>query len=129
MRHQTFSPGIVMQVIAFLVVELLRLDELSRNDSVEMGSAGRWPAVFGVPPNTSGDTDWKNQTVFLATQPDGRRRVGDDSTRAACSPRSTASLRLNSDGFSAKIPCGSGFQPRPGVAGTFPEHDAAILLP
>jgi hypothetical protein len=34
-----------------------------------MGSAGRWPAVFGVPPNTSGDTDWKNQTVFLATQP------------------------------------------------------------
>jgi hypothetical protein len=59
-----------------------------------MGSAGRWPAVFGVPPNTSGDTDWKNQTVFLATQPDGRRRVGDDSTRAACSPRSTASLRL-----------------------------------
>jgi hypothetical protein len=59
-----------------------------------MGSAGRWPAVFGVPPNTSGDTDWKNQTLFLATQTDGRRRVGDDSTRAACSPRSTASLWL-----------------------------------
>jgi hypothetical protein len=59
-----------------------------------MGSAGRWPAVFGVPPNTSGNTDWKNQKVFLATQPDGRRRVGDDSTRAACSPRSTASFRL-----------------------------------
>jgi AraC-like DNA-binding protein len=68
---------------------------LSRNDSVGMGSAGRWPAVFGGPPNTSGDTDWKNQTVFLATQPDGRRRAGDDRARAARSPRSTASLRLS----------------------------------
>jgi hypothetical protein len=59
-----------------------------------MGSAGRWPAVFGGTPNTSGDTDWKNRTVFRATQPDGRRRAGDDSTRAALSPRSTVSLRL-----------------------------------
>jgi outer membrane protein assembly factor BamB len=69
-----------------------------------MGSAGRWPAVFGGPPNTSGDTDWKNQTVFLATQPDGRRRAGDDRTRAACSPRSTASLRLRTILFICALP-------------------------
>jgi hypothetical protein len=48
--------------------------------------------VFGGPPNTSGDTDWKNQTVFLATQPDGRRRVGDASTRAAIAPAITHAL-------------------------------------
>ena len=58
-----------------------------------MGSAGRWPAVFGGSPNTPCGANLDHPTVFLATVPDSRRRDGDDSTRAACCPQPTELLR------------------------------------
>jgi hypothetical protein len=59
-----------------------------------MGSAGRWPAVFGVSPNTFRVTNPDRSMVFPATAPDDRRRDGDDRTRVACAPQSTESFRL-----------------------------------
>ncbi len=69
-------------------------DSLIQNDSVCLGSVGRWRFVFGGSPNTGCATprcaDWLGRN----SEAGNRRRAGDDNTRAACAPLSTASLRL-----------------------------------
>ena len=71
------------------------LFDLSRNDAVGMGSAGRWPAVSGGPPNTSFNHIGLYQTVRRQMVRRCFRRAAENGTRAACGPNSTASFRLN----------------------------------
>ena len=80
------------------------MDSISRNHGVELGSAGRWPAVFGGPPNALSNQFGLHQTLsnqfglhqIVWRKMVGRcfRRAAENSTRAACGPHSTAWLRV-----------------------------------
>ena len=72
---------------------------LSREDSVEMGSADRWPVVFGGPPNTSSNYFVPHQTIWRNLAGQSFRRAAENRTRAACAPQPTASFRLKSLGL------------------------------
>jgi hypothetical protein len=73
-----------------------RTSALSRSRAVEKGSAGRRrhrPAVLGGSPSTAPPGFCPHLSVTRKREAGSRRRAGDDRTRAACGPHSTAELR------------------------------------
>jgi len=69
-----------------------------------MGSAGRWPAVFGGPPNILSNYFVPHQTVWRNLVARSFRRAAENRTRAACAPQSTAWFRLRITAFRATKP-------------------------
>src|SRR5574341_1335984 len=72
--------------------------DLSRIHAVGKGSVGRRPAVLGGSPSTFATHSCCHLSVTGKSGRESRRRAGDDGTRAACGPNSSASLRLSVGG-------------------------------
>jgi hypothetical protein len=78
-----------------------------------MGSAGRWPAVFGGPPNTSSNYFVPHQTVWRNLVERSFRRAAENCTRAACAPHSNCIVPVKKPaGGCFPLPAGEGSRVR-----------------
>ena len=70
---------------------------VSRNDAVDSGNTGRWPVVFGGPPNTLFNQIELHQTVRSKTVGQSFRPAAENDTRARAVPISLHRSALNAE--------------------------------